>query len=783
MSGFWGSGRGRKAVEVAETEHDVGGLVAAARPRPGASVRCRLCWRIALAVFVSILTIEAAILIPSYKNYERDLLLRLEDAGRTAVIAGLLANGHASDRNLLIAGKMLTRATGVRGGALHHVDGRMIGSFGEAPELTLAEARRTGITRMRQADGARYEVLWTVEETGLSVIVIGRLDSAWITQDLIAFVWRIAGLVLLISAFVSGATMLILGRLILRPMLALRAQLVAARRDPANADRYTLERREGDELGDMIEALNNLLFEVSKTRRDDLREREKRFRDFASAASDWFWELDENLRFSFFSDRFTDITGVPQKRLLGKTRQESGVTGVDADIWQAHLDDLAAHRPFRNFIHPRTKPGGEVVWLSINGVPVFDDHGTFTGYRGVGRDITESRRMEEALRLSERRYRDLVESSHDLIWSVDADGIFTFVNRAAANLILGYEPEDMIGKTSTYFKTPEQGRKDFEKFEKIKKGEKCIGYETIYKRKDGTYVDLSFNAIVVTDADDNVLGTTGTARDITERKRSEDALRQAKEEAEAANRTKSEFLATMSHELRTPLNAIIGFSEVMEHNLYGPLGDSRYQEYALDIRRSGQHLLSLINDILDLSKVEAGKMEIHEEVFEVANVIDSVRSIIWGRAEAAGLRVSSALADGLPYLRADRRMVRQILLNVLSNAVKFTPAGGRIAVEVGTGDDQGLVIKVTDSGIGMDRDGVRVALSLFGQVEGSLSRKNQGTGLGLPLSVSLAELHGGHVDIDSAPGVGTTVTVRFPKERSVLHPAEYPAIRLVQSAG
>ena len=783
MWGFRGSDTSRDILEAADSGQDGGGIVVAVRRRPGASVRCRLCWRIALAVFASILAIEAAILVPSYKNYERDLLLRLEDAGRTAMIAGLRLSGHASDRDLLIAGKSLTRGTRVEGGTLYHMDGRKIGSFGEVPELTLAQARKTGIARARRADGARYEVLWSAEETGLSVIVAGRLDSGWIESDLVAFVWRVIGLVLLISVFVSGAAMFILGRLILRPMLTLRAHLVAARQDPANADRYTLDEREGDELGDMIGALNNLLYEVSKTRRDDLEERENRFRDFANAASDWFWEMDENLRFSYFSDRFTEVTGVPNEMLLGKTRQETGVPGVDEGVWRAHLADLAAHRPFRNFTHPRTRSDGEVVWLSINGVPVFDDSGKFEGYRGVGRDITESRRMEEALRISESRYRDLVESSHDLIWSVDAEGKFTFVNRTAAGLILGYEPEEMIGKSFAFFKTPEQANRDLQTFENVKSGEKCVAYETVYRRKDGSEVSLSFNAIVVRDDDGNVLGTTGTARDITERKRAEDALRSAKEAAEAASRTKSEFLAIMSHELRTPLNAIIGFSEVMEHKLFGALGHPRYEDYAKDIRQSGQHLLSLINDILDLSKIEAGKMEIYEEVFEVAPVIDSVRGIMSGRAEAAGLRLVSHVAEGMPNLCADRRMVRQVLLNVLSNAVKFTPAGGRVTVDIGTDDSNGIVVKVTDTGIGMDVKGIDIALTKFGQVEGPLSRRTEGTGLGLPLSLSLVELHDGSIEIESEPGAGTTVTVRFPGQRSIPNLSERPKFRLVRSAG
>ena len=239
----------------------------------------------------------------------------------------------------------------------------------------------------------------------------------------------------------------------------------------------------------------------------------------------------------------------------------------------------------------------------------------------------------------------------------------------------------------------------------------------------------------------------------------------------------------MSHELRTPLNAIIGFSEVMEHKLFGALGDPRYEGYAKDIRQSGQHLLSLINDILDLSKVEAGKMEIYEEVFEMAPIIDSVRSIMSGRAEAAGLRLLSHVAEGMPNLRADRRMVRQVLLNLLSNAVKFTPAGGRVTVDVATDDRNGIVVKVTDTGIGMDAKGIDIALTNFGQVESPMSRKAEGTGLGLPLSLSLVELHGGTIEIKSEPGVGTTVTVRFPEKRSIPNSIERPKFRLVRSAG
>jgi hypothetical protein len=256
-----------------------------------------LCWRVTLSVFLSILIVEAIILIPSFKNYERDLLRRLEDAGLAAISAGLGSHIGASHSHMLEIGEAILSSPRVRGGALYDGKGTLVGSFGEIPELTPAQARQPGKARVRRDGGARYEVSWTSADSGLPFNVVGRLDASWIDGELTDFLWRIAGLVFMISVFVSGVAILILGRLILGPMLELRSKMVAARDDPANADLYKIEMTRRDELGDMVEALNNLLHSVSQTRRDELKAREERFRDFAGAASDWFWEMDEDLRF------------------------------------------------------------------------------------------------------------------------------------------------------------------------------------------------------------------------------------------------------------------------------------------------------------------------------------------------------------------------------------------------------------------------------------------------------------------------------------------------------
>ena len=239
------------------------------------------------------------------------------------------------------------------------------------------------------------------------------------------------------------------------------------------------------------------------------------------------------------------------------------------------------------------------------------------------------------------------------------------------------------------------------------------------------------------------------------------------DQAELANRTKSEFLANMSHELRTPLNAILGFSELMGNATLGPLGNPKYEEYTKDINDSGRHLLALIQDILDLSKIEAGKLELDEEDIDVAMTTGSCMVLVKERARNGGVKLKTDIPDGLPALHADKCKLKQILVNLLSNAVKFTPAGGEVTLKVWSRPDGGYVFQVIDTGIGIALADIPTALSPFGQVDSALSRKFAGTGLGLPLTKSLVEMHGGSLDLQSEEGAGTTVTVRFPKERIV----------------
>ena len=242
-------------------------------------------------------------------------------------------------------------------------------------------------------------------------------------------------------------------------------------------------------------------------------------------------------------------------------------------------------------------------------------------------------------------------------------------------------------------------------------------------------------------------------------------LRRARSEAEAANRAKTEFLNNMSHELRTPLNAVIGFAETMVKEIYGPVGSPRYRGYANNIVESGYHLLAIINDILDLAKIESGSVELNEEDVDIAAAVDTCVALMGGRAEEDGLALTSGVPDDFPCLRAYGRAVRQILLNLLSNAIKFTPSGGRISVEARFNAQGGADLLVADTGIGIAEADIPTAVADFGQVDAGMARRYEGTGLGLPLVNRLATLHGARVRIDSAVRRGTTVVVSFPPER------------------
>ena len=386
----------------------------------------------------------------------------------------------------------------------------------------------------------------------------------------------------------------------------------------------------------------------------------------------------------------------------------------------------------------------------------------------VVHDLSERRRTEEALRRSEVRFRSLIENLRDIV--------FYRGQPSGEVLLFGRDVDSLAGTRQA------GGTADMEKWYASIHPDDIDRYMELerQRRKSGEGYTIEFRirhavtgierwvrerAYVVHDSDTGEQFNDGYIMDIGREKEVQEQLRAAKEEAEVATRTKTLFLANMSHELRTPLNAIIGFSEIIQSQIFGPVGSDRYLSYAKDIRDSGKHLLDIINDILDLAKIEVGKFELHDEDCDVAAVIPSALRFVRDRAHTSGLRVEVQLPASLPMVRAETRALQQHLLNLLSNAIKFTPGGGRIEIGAGVAEDGRFFVSVSDTGIGMSPEDVPRALEAFGQIDNSLSRKYEGTGLGLPLVKAFAELHDGTIEIDSTPLVGTTVRVLLPKDR------------------
>jgi two-component system cell cycle sensor histidine kinase PleC len=372
-----------------------------------------------------------------------------------------------------------------------------------------------------------------------------------------------------------------------------------------------------------------------------LRESERRFRDYAEVASDWFWEMDESLCFSYFSDSLTLETGIEAKRLLGLSRREMAEGREDDPLWREHLEDLENRRAFYDFRYPFTRPDGEELVISTSGIPIFDDAGAFCGYRGVGSNVTEEARTRQSL------------------------------------------------------------------------------YE-------------------------------------------------AKLQAEFANRSKSEFIANVSHELRTPLNAILGFTDIMRDELFGSIGVDRYKQYLSDIHTSAAHLLSIINLILDLSKIEAGKLDLDDQDVDLEACISGAIELIRPLARERSVEIRFTPNPDVGSLLADERALRQMLLNLLSNAVKFSEASDEIIVIVERRAESGEIeLRVVDYGSGIPADKLDLVTQPFGHTESSMSKSYQGSGLGLAITRRLIELHGGRLEIESVLGEWTTVRLVFPTNRAL----------------
>jgi PAS domain S-box-containing protein len=385
--------------------------------------------------------------------------------------------------------------------------------------------------------------------------------------------------------------------------------------------------------------------------------------------------------------------------------------------------------------------------------------------RELERHTAELRLAADALRDSQARFHDFARTSSDWFWETDCEHRLTFLSEE----IRGFsrDPKRNIGRTRQDLAadTATDADKWREHTAALNRHEAFRDFVYTLRAIDGRgEMIVAVSGRPVFDANAQFLGYRGTSRDVTEKILAERALRDAKMAAEAANIAKSQFLANISHELRTPLNAIIGFSEMLSLGIVGSMS-AQQQEYAEIVTSSGKHLLGIVNDLLDLAKIDAGRLELEEQRIRLPVFAEDCVDIVRERALEVELSLSIECGPDLPLLVADPRRLKQVVLNLLSNAIKFTRPGGRVTLGLQRGEDRGVALYVRDTGIGMTPDEIAVALEPFGQVDAGLSRRHDGTGLGLPLARSLVELHGGSLRIDSRKGQGTTVTALLPAGR------------------
>ena len=507
-----------------------------------------------------------------------------------------------------------------------------------------------------------------------------------------------------------------------------------------------------------------LLFAGRSTQRAraDAERNSARLKTYLVAAPLWIWETDKEHRFTYVSSRLREVLGVDPAVLIGRKRVEFLAGDQAPETFRQHLDDLINHRPFRNFVYSFMAPLKGPRLMQISGSPLFDDCGSFIGYRGVGTDLTD--RIE-----AEYEVMSGFDKLRDAIALFDADDRLVYFNHAYRErhdhlgglLRTGITFADLLGYHLEHeiYKTPDGSDPA-----------SWVPRRMAMHRNPGETFRAHYPDGKIFEVQDHRTSNGGTViccRDITAQLQAQATLQAAKDQAESANRAKSMFLANMSHELRTPLNAIIGFSEIMDHKLFGPVGDGRYQDYIADIGSSARHLLSIINDVLDMARIEAGKIEIDPEEVTLAEVVAEATRMIDMPGSGKGVSVDVDLPSGLPTLWLDRRCARQMVLNLLSNAVKFSPDNGVVEVSARLGE-RFVELSIRDHGPGIAESELPRLAKPFEQGEISYATPNHGTGLGLAVTRALVERHDGRLKLYSALGDGVTAVLEFPYRKHSL---------------
>jgi PAS domain S-box-containing protein len=547
----------------------------------------------------------------------------------------------------------------------------------------------------------------------------------------------------------------------------------------------------------------------AKERAATIRASEGRFRDFAEIASDWFWETDENLRWTYFSERFQEVTGIAPTDLIGKTRREVGIGSAEPESWNKHLDDLAQHRAFRNFEYPIRNSLGEIRFLRISARPIFDPVGNFTGYRGIGTDVTDRRRAEEQIQARTRELGEALEqqtATADMLKIISRSTfdlqvvLDTLVESAArsceadrANI---WRPKGTTYRLAAGYGIPPEYKEYMEQLA-MEPGRKTVTGRTLLEgkivhvsdvRSDPEYPEkaakISGNRTILGVPllrEGTTIGvitlTRGSVNPFTakqielvstfadqaviaiENVRLFDEIQDKSQQLAEASQHKSQFLANMSHELRTPLNAILGYTELILDSVYGETSE-KMRGVLQRIERNGRHLLGLINDVLDLSKMEAGQLVLSLADYSLKDVVHGVFSAVEPLAAEKKIAFKVEVPEDLPAGRGDERRITQVLLNLVGNAIKFTDQG-EVTIRA-SATDGSYNLSVSDTGPGISEADQDKLFQEFQQGDNSITRKKGGTGLGLAISRRIIEMQGGRIWVDSRLGQGSTFSVSLP---------------------
>ncbi len=485
-----------------------------------------------------------------------------------------------------------------------------------------------------------------------------------------------------------------------------------------------------------------------------------------NSVNDIIFETDTEGKILFLNNKWEKITGHTVDSSIGKNlfsmiyKQDQS---EQRKLFQSVVDGKETNT--RAFTRLRTSQGKfRSVEISISMLRT--DKNNNLRVVGMFTDIEERRQAERALSEAERKYRTIVENAAGGIFQITPTGQYLSLNPSMSR-ILGYEKpisalQDIKNANKEIYVNPKDRN---HMLNKLMQEGSLSNFETQIRNKNGDILWINENARAVKDHNDQILYFEGSIEDITIRKETEMVLKEAKLKSDLDNRSKSEFLANMSHELRTPLNSIIGFSEIIKGEVFGPVGQEAYKDYAGDIYESGKHLLKIIGDILDISRIDAGERELVESNVDIKRVTERCLKILEGKKDYEKLSVINKLGKNMPLLFGEEIAIKQMIMSLLSNAIKFTQEGGRVEIESSIDHDGQYVYSVSDTGSGMNESEIEKALQPFSQLETGHDRKNSGTGLGLTIVKSLIELHGGRLDIFSEKGIGTTATLVFPKFR------------------